>query len=232
MFESFLSRTALIFIFGSLAVVGVGCSHNQPTTKSVNSPPSSIPQSPVPSGNMAAVQRPLKVLPKPLPEVEPPPPPPPLKPNPLQLALEKADGAEKIGKSAQSPEDWELVASKFEKAIALLQDVRRDSPNFPFAQTKISEYEREIQLAIQRANPSQGEILDDLPVALTPIQEMAGVEPGVQTDVQRYSTPVPMQSGQKLPSPQPIFPSSEIYAYNQQVFIAPIKRRIGNTPNS
>lgn len=224
MLESFLSRTALICISGSLAVLGVACSNTQPMTKSVKSPQSSIPEPSVPEpsvppGNLAAIQPPLKVPPKPLPMEEPP----PAKPSPLQLALEKANRAEEIGKSAASPADWELVASRFENAIALLQDVKRDSPNFPFAQSKITEYEREIQLAIQRANPSQGEILESEP-------EVAVAPPPVTPQQQRYSSPVPMQSGQTLPPPQPIFPASEIYAYNQQVFIAPIKRRIGGTP--
>ncbi|WP_353930537.1 retropepsin-like aspartic protease [Okeanomitos corallinicola TIOX110] len=228
MLESFLSRTALIFISGSLAVFGVACSNSQPMTKSVKSPQpsisqSSVPQSSVPSGNLAAIRPPLKVPPKPLPEIEVEVEAPPAKPSPLQLALEKANGAEKISQSAQSPEDWELVASKLENAIALLQDVKRDSPNFPFAQNKIAEYEREIQLAIQRANPSQGEILESEP-------EVAVAPPQVTPKPQRYSNPVPMQSGQTLPPPQPIFPASEIYAYNHQVFIAPIKRRIGGTP--
>ncbi|TAE60110.1 MAG: hypothetical protein EAZ87_07135 [Nostocales cyanobacterium] len=238
MLESFLSRTALIFICGSLAVVGVGCSRTQPMTKTVDSSPSSVSESSVPSGNLAAIQPPLKVPPKPLLEVEPEKPaaakPEPTKPSPLQLALEKANGAERIGRSAQSREDWELVADELENAITLLQDVKRDSPNFSFAQSKIAEYEREIQLAIQRANPSQGEILDDPPIAVAPVQKVAKVESEVASKVPskvpRYSSPVPIQSGQTLPPPQPIFPTSEIYAYNQQVFVVPIKRRIGGTP--
>ncbi|MBD2296582.1 retroviral-like aspartic protease family protein [Anabaena sphaerica FACHB-251] len=217
MLKFYLSRAALIFFSGSLAVLTVGCSDNKQTTATGNGQPS------VPVGNLAAIQPPTKQpasLPaNPKPEVEHS-----TEPSALELALDKATGAVSISQSAQSPDDWNLVTSRFEDAIALMEQVRRDSPNFPFAQRKIAEYQRQIKLAKQKANPST------LASPVVPDQQVVVAVPQPQPKIQRYSTPTPTRQLQPLPPPQPIFPSSEILAHNNQVFIAPIKRRVGGTP--
>lgn len=217
MLESFSSRATLIFLSGSLAVLTIACSDNKQTTGAGGSQPS------VPVGNLAAIQPPNR-QPKPLPANPKPQVDHSTQPSALELALDKATGAVSISESAQSANDWYLVASKFEDAIALLQQVERDSPNFPFAQRKIAEYQDQIQLAKQKANPSR------LASPVTPAQEVAvGVEQ-VKPKVKRYSTPSPAKQVQPLPPPEPIFPATETLAHNNLVFIAPIKRRVGGTP--
>ncbi|TAF03422.1 MAG: hypothetical protein EAZ77_17290 [Nostocales cyanobacterium] len=216
MLESFLSRTALIFFSGSLAVLTVACSDNKQRTATDGDQPSA------PVGNLAAIQRPTKQ-----PALLPTNPKPQVKPSvtelsPLELALDKATGAVSISQSAQSPDDWNLVASRFEDAIALMEQVQRDSPNFPFAQRKIVEYQRQIQLAEQKANPNT------VASPVLPQKQVVVVVP--KAKIQRYSAPSPARPVQPLPPPQPIFPSSEIHAHNNQVFVAPIKRRVRGTP--
>ncbi|MEA5553994.1 retropepsin-like aspartic protease [Anabaena cylindrica UHCC 0172] len=216
MLESFLSRAALLFLSGSLAVVSVACSENKQITATDGDKQSA------PIGNLAAVQPPtrkpmlLPASPKPQRTEESV-----TEPSALELALDKATGGLNISKSAQSSDDWNLVASQFQDAIALLKQVRQDSPNFPFAQRQIAEYQRQVQLAKQKANPSS------VASPVIPRQKVVVVVP--QPKVKRYSTPFPTQV-QPLPPPQPIFPSSELLAQNNEVFIAPIKRRLGGTP--
>lgn len=217
MLESFLSRAALIFVSGSLVVLNVACSDNKQTTGVDDSQPS------MPIGNLAAIQPPMKqpasLSAKPKPKVEQS-----TQTSPLELALDKATGAVNISKSAQSPDDWHLVASRFEDAIAFLKQVGRDSPNFPFAQRKIAEYQGEIKLAKQKANPSK------LASPVARDQQVVVAVPQTKPKTQRYSTSTPARPLQPLPPLEPILPSSETLAYNNQVFVVPIKRRVGGTP--
>ena len=54
---------------------------------------------------------------------------------------DKAIGAYNISKTAHSKQDWDLVASGWREAIALLQTVPSNSPKYPQAQAKIKEYQ-------------------------------------------------------------------------------------------
>ncbi|MBD2420976.1 retroviral-like aspartic protease family protein [Anabaena cylindrica FACHB-243] len=219
MLESFLSRAALIFLSGSLAVATVACSENKQITATDGDKQSG------PIGNLAAVQPPtrkpmlLPAVPKPQQTKDSV-----TEPSALELALDKATGGLNISKSAQSSDDWNLVASQFQDAIALLKQVRQDSPNFPFAQRQIAEYQRQVQLARQKANPNS------VASPVIPRQKVVVVVPQPKPKLQRYSTPLPSRQVQPLPPPQPIFPSSELLAQNNEVFVAPIKRRLGGTP--
>ncbi|MHC5831556.1 MAG: hypothetical protein ACYT04_90210, partial [Nostoc sp.] len=69
------------------------------------------------------------------------------------MGRDKAVGAWSISQSAQSPEDWNLVVRQYQDAIALMRKVRRQSVEFAIAQTKITEYRRQIKYAQQQANP-------------------------------------------------------------------------------
>lgn len=219
MLESFLSRAALIFLSGSLVVMSVSCSENKQITAIGDDKLSE------PSSKLAAVQPPAK---KPIPLLERP------KPQPtkeavterssLELALDKATSGLSISQSAQSADDWKLVASQFQDAIALMRQIRRDSPNFPFAQRKIAQYQRQIKLAKQKVYNSSVAS----PVK-SPLEVVVAV-PQPKSRSQRYSTSFPTKQVQPLPPPQPIFPSPEVVTQNNEVFIAPIKRRMGGTP--
>lgn len=216
MLQPFLSRTALIILSSSLAVFTVACGEDKQTTTGSQ-------QQSVPLGNLAAIQPPAK---KPA-SLQANPKPQPLErslidPNVLESALDKATSGLTISQSAQSPDDWNLVASQFHDAIALMRQVRRDSPNFPFAQRKIAEYKRQIQLAQQNANPRR------FASSVTQPQRVF-VVPQIKPKTPSKSSLSSTRQKPQLP-PQPVFPSSEISAQNHEVFVAPIKRRIGGTP--
>ncbi|MBO1348251.1 MAG: retroviral-like aspartic protease family protein [Hormoscilla sp. GUM202] len=72
-------------------------------------------------------------------------------PDYYQRARLKADSAVSIGQSAQSPDDWQLVASRWQQAIALLQAIPPDSPQRTHALTKIAEYQGHLAQAQEQA---------------------------------------------------------------------------------
>src|SRR4028118_1850030 len=77
------------------------------------------------------------------------------KPERFQEALDSAMGAATIAQSAESKDDWNLVASRWQSAIALLKTVPKSSLNYTKAQKKIPEYQRNLAYAQQQVkNPS------------------------------------------------------------------------------
>ncbi len=212
MLQSFLSRATLIFVSSALTVLCVACSEDkQNTATDGNEQPRTI-------GDLASVQPTVEpVTPAPIPKA------PPLdpyegEPSFFEMGRDKAVGAWSISQSAQSPDDWNLVASQYRDAIDLMQKVRRQSPEFAIAQTKIIEYRRQVKYAQQQANPR--------PVAVKEPQKIVVVVP------HRETTPkftLPPQEIKPL-SPEPGLPSSTVVIPNEAVFTAPIKRRIGGTP--
>ncbi len=216
MLQSFLSRTALISCSVSLAVLTVACNQDQQTITTSGSKPS------LSTGSLAAIHSPSQPqLPSTSPRSTP------LEPDSTQLsafemALNKAAGATSISQSAVSTDDWQLVVRQFQDAIALMKQVRRDSGNFSFAQRQIVEYRRQIALARQKAHPR------NLVSSLTQSQP-------VVIDVPKSQNPVivPPRSTVKALKPslsKPSYPPLAMLPRNNEVFIAPIKRRIGGTP--
>ncbi len=124
----------------------------------------------------------------------------------LEMALDKAAGAKSISQSAVSVDDWNLVISLFQDAIALMKKIKRDSGNFAFAQSQIVKYRREIAYARQQAK------LTNLTSSVTQPQPVIIDVPKPQNTIESSNGSLEMLSGQN------------------EVFIAPIKRRIGGTP--
>ncbi len=216
MLQSFLSRTALIFCSVSLAVLTVACDQDQQTMTTGESKQS------LPNGSLAAIrspgqrQQPL-ASPKSTPFASSP-----TQLSPLEMALDKAAGAKSISQSAISVDDWNLVVSQLQDAIALMKQVRRNSGNFSFAQRQIGEYRRQIALVRQKAYPR------NLASSLTQSQPVIIDVPKPQND-----EIVPSRSSVKTLKPslsRSTLPPSTIFPRNNEVFIAPIKRRIGGTP--
>ncbi|WP_017653984.1 retropepsin-like aspartic protease family protein [Fortiea contorta] len=214
MLQSFLIRATPVFLASALAVASVGCSQDKQTTAKLGN------QQPTPMGNLplsppVEVATPLSSLkPQPLADVVP---------NSFELALDKAAGALSISKSAQSPDDWNLVVSQLEDAIALMKKVQQQSPNFVVAQIKISEYQNQIQYALHKAN------YDPQPIKVTEPKRVVVVVP--QTKSQPQPTPslsaaIPI----KVSPPKPIARASTPVTPEQEVISVPIKRRIGGTP--
>lgn len=205
MLDSILPRTSVIVMTSTLATLIVACSGHKQTNQGINRATD--------VGNLAAVQPPKR-----LPHSQ--------EVSVLELALNKGVSAVRISQWAQSAEDWQLVESNFNRAIALLKQIRPNSPNFAFARKKIIEYEGQLQLARQQGNPSKGSSLSpDSPV-------VTRSNPGRKI---LYSPPIPVRETPTITdfqSPSPDIATKKIPTEktNDQVYIVPIKRRIGGTP--
>ncbi|WP_096588231.1 retroviral-like aspartic protease family protein [Calothrix sp. NIES-2098] len=216
MLQSFLSRAILILLSSTLAVLGVACSEDKQNTAI------SIHEQSTPVENEAASPL-VEASPLSSPEPQPQTTTSAIELNSFELALDKAAGAMTISQSAQSTDDWKLVASQFQDAIALMKNVQHESPNFTVAQIKISEYQRQIRYALDKATPKPL-----APIAAKP-QRVVVVVPA------KKATPSPSQPvapvvPKQQPLPQSILLPTKQIDQEQDVFVAPIKRRIGGTP--
>jgi predicted aspartyl protease len=216
MLPTFFSRATLILALCALAVLSVACSEDQRNTTTGGS------EQPAPVGDLASVQPGTAepTTPTATPKAQPLEP-SENEPSVFELALDKAVSAWSISQSAQSPDDWNLVASQYQDAIALMQKVRRKTPEFTFAQSKITEYRQQIKSAKQKANPR--------PVAVKERQKIVVVVPQTTTRP-KFTSPVSIPIQTKLLPPEPEISSSAVVIPDQAVFTAPIKRRAGGTP--
>ena len=71
--------------------------------------------------------------------------------NYFREAVTRAESAVAIGQSAQSPDDWQLAASRWQQAVQYMQQVPADDPNHATAQQKAKEYGQNLAVAQQRA---------------------------------------------------------------------------------
>lgn len=103
--------------------------------------------------------------------------------------INRAQSAVVIGQTAQSPQDWQLAATRWQQAITYLQQVPATDPNHPAAQERLQTYQENLAQAQGRA---QGEGFQPLPpptnvpaanangrVARIPIVERRGGTPVV-----------------------------------------------------
>jgi hypothetical protein len=92
---------------------------------------------------------PLSVAPTPIPAS--PTPPPVNTATAYQDAVAKRAQAERLAQTAQSGDDWGLVVSQWQQAIALLEAVPADSPDYTNAQAQLPGYQTKLADAEQRA---------------------------------------------------------------------------------
>lgn len=71
--------------------------------------------------------------------------------NYWQDALDTGMSAAVLAQTAKFPNDWELVASRWQRAIASLQAIPEADTQYQTAQAKIAEYQRNLQVAQQHA---------------------------------------------------------------------------------
>ncbi|MEH2067642.1 MAG: hypothetical protein V7K47_05630 [Nostoc sp.] len=62
-------------------------------------------------------------------------------------AVNKAINAANLTQSAKSLDEWKTVVSEWQEAIALMKNVSFSSPNYPIAQQKIREYQKNLNYA-------------------------------------------------------------------------------------
>lgn len=123
-------RLKLVLLAGILAVTGVACSKN----RLIELPPQNT--------QVVIKNSPAPQLAKSPPSVEP---------DRFDMALDKAYGASTISQSAQSAEDWRLIAMQWSEAISLMKTVPAHSPNKAIAQQKIRQYQQNLKYAQQQA---------------------------------------------------------------------------------
>lgn len=131
MLKSLRLTTTPFFVLLAL-MSGCSVEQTQATSPSL-SPTPSLPTEPVSTPVTS-------VAPSPLPQTDP-----------FLDASDKAIGAVTISKSAQSQDDWNLVASMWQESITLIKMVPTSSPNYAKAQKKIPEYQRNLAYAKQQA---------------------------------------------------------------------------------
>jgi hypothetical protein len=121
----------------TLATAGltVACSQAEPPTPPVSSVPVAAPA-------------PVATTPVPTPTVPG---------DPYEKGLDKAASAKTLSQSAQTKEDWDLVISQWQRAIAFMQAVPKSSPDYKAAQKLLPDYQRSLirsqQLARQGNRP-------------------------------------------------------------------------------
>ena len=72
--------------------------------------------------------------------------------NPLEDAIAKQTQAATFAQSAQSADDWSLVASQWQQSIDLLQSIPASSPNYAAAQTRLQQAQTQLATARERAS--------------------------------------------------------------------------------
>ncbi len=236
--QSLLSHVAIVLLSTTLSVVGVGCSLKEQHTTSSDTqrvkPP--VDGQPIPISNDKSVTRSvaqsdIKTKSSTQKNI-------PSEPSAYELALDKATGALNISQSAQSIDDWKLVTNQYQGAIALMTKVTQGSPYFNSAQSKIRQYQQEIKYAQREikslSSPpvTKTPIAKSIPTKSTPKRAAVVIPPQPIPKPQKLSPPQTQATSIPIPVPSPNakFPAPKLFRKPQEVFTAPIKRRIGGTP--
>lgn len=91
----------------------------------------------------------------------------PDQPDLFRNAVNRASSAVAIGQSAQSQDDWQLAANRWQQALDLLNQIPADHPRHSEAQQKIQEYQTNLQSAQARADRPPQPIVIPEPVETT-----------------------------------------------------------------
>ena len=188
------SSTILLMLLGAVALGSTACSGDtavKATAKSVAVAPVTAPTPVADPVQPVQITQPIPTVPR---------------SDSYKLALEKADSAGNITVSAQSQDDWNLVASRWQQAIQLMRSVPSSSPYRSLAQTKLTEYQRNLASARkQAARAGSGEAASD-----------SGVLPLAPRNYSTFSS-----------QPEAV---SDASPRSGRVYVARIKRRAGGTP--
>ncbi|AUT03420.1 hypothetical protein CLI64_25075 [Nostoc sp. CENA543] len=226
MLQPFFSRATLIFLSGAIAVASAGCTTNQPKTSVLRN------QQSVVTDDLATAKSPAEPTTAPSIPTSTNLPSSPLEPSAFEMGLDKAAGATSISQSAQSPDDWYLVASQYHDAITLMRKVERQSPEFAIAQAKINEFEGQMKYAIRQANTAAKPSPRSVAVASRPVKaaktRQSAPPIANATPESKFTIPVP-PPGTEVSTETTGFPVSAAIT-PERVYIAPIRRRVGGTP--
>ncbi|MBW4652980.1 MAG: retroviral-like aspartic protease family protein [Kaiparowitsia implicata GSE-PSE-MK54-09C] len=132
----------------------------------------------------------------------------------FRRALEQGASAANMSQIAQSRDDWNLVASRWQQALDLLGQVPASAPDYASAQTRIGQYGRNLQVAQQQASRTVPQ-----PIPLAPPPPRAAVPSPASS-----SSPAAI-----APAPPPV-PSSAAAPTATAGVRVPIVRRASGTP--
>ncbi|HEY9606929.1 MAG TPA: retroviral-like aspartic protease family protein [Allocoleopsis sp.] len=217
-----LRNRAVILLFSStLAVMSVACSRINSSQHS-ESPQAPVATVPTPSPPADSADNPEPVAtPSSQPKLS--------DKEAYEQAVDAALSAESIGQSAQSPDDWRLVISRLQEAIKLLNQIPSSSPYHAPAQSKLAQYQKNLRLAQQRSTHPGSSSASKTAIALTPGTVFQPVGPSSQTpgasSPTAKSTPEADSTDESTDDTE-----STTNTASPQIFKAPIKRRMHQTP--
>lgn len=199
-------RAAIFLLAGTLALLNVACSR-------IGSLPDAdkSPQSVAASPNPIAAFSPPDTLES---ETTPTRPATLAAKDAYERGLDAAYSAALLAESAVSADDWLLVISRWQEAIALLRKVPAKSTFYALAKPKIAVYQRNLGIAQQQATLPRPNAPTGIAIATVP---QNAVEP---------VSPSPAPDG-KVPPP---LTEPKTNTPTQRVFQIPVKRRAGKTP--
>ena len=180
-----------------------------------------------PTANQA-VETSVSPRPEPSPTAEPVAKPQPAESVSYQAAISLASSAYQLSQSAISPDDWGLVASKWQRAIEQLERVDSNSDRHKTAQAKIAEYTRNAEHADSQVKALQASAKitvasQNLPTATGRSAPISEVRPPVPEPISAQSSnrvSPPVLTPPSLSPSQPVASKSSI----------PIVRRLHGTP--
>ena len=151
-------------------------------------------------------------------------------PDAYTLGLVRASSAFHISQSAQSKDDWHLVADRWQQAIQLMSTVPKSSQHHAEAALKLIDYRRNLAFAQQqgdRPTPNNSGRV----VVRTSQSSRSHIAPNAPNGAIASSN-VPRATVTALaPSREiPSIPSNVVRPAASAAFFAPIVRRAGNTP--
>lgn len=148
MFKPVLNRRTLMVLFGTVALVNVTACSNENTASISNQITNSSSNAPVATAAEPPAKPKQKTALKTVQQSQPA-----QAPDTFQQAMDIATGAITVTKSAQSRDDWSLVANHWQKSINLLKAVPTSSRHHKTAQKKVAEYKVYLADAKLRAVP-------------------------------------------------------------------------------
>ncbi|MEO0407678.1 MAG: retropepsin-like aspartic protease [Cyanobacteria bacterium P01_A01_bin.135] len=143
-------------------------------------------------------------------------------PSPYPAAIDRASAAYTLSQSARSNDDWQLVASRWQQAIALLESVPESDPNYADATAKLADYRQSLADAQAQAN---------VPIPEVTPGRVVRVSPGGQSDdLASSATSEAEGEGGKSIDDVTDSPGNVAAAGDRRTYQAPIVRRAGGTP--
>ncbi len=212
MLKPLKTRAALTLLWSALTIAGVACSKQSKMKPqeplAVTGTPSMVDS----AGSQEETKREKPLSNKTEQEVEP---------TFFEMALDKASGGFSISQSAQSPQDWQLVADYYQDAINLMKSVGSQSRYYPIAKVKVREYqilkdyalEKSVALQQPKPEPEPERIVVAVPplkesiakesIAPRKMQVPSTVQKILQQNLQSPITAVPQQIPTVIPQSEP-----------------------------